>query len=76
MNEHIEQIAALEDAALAFEQQPADAAALLLDVAALCAVRCGLSVDKMIDRLSRSYNMLSAASEAATVHGKAWKTLM
>lgn len=68
---HPEQIAHLAKAAMSQEPQPADAAAILVDAAALCAIECDLPVAELIERLINSHQMLAAAHEATGRHGKA-----
>jgi hypothetical protein len=51
------------------QEHPADAAALLVDAAAMCAAQCRLPLLDLIGRLERSHEMLLAADEAVELHG-------
>ena len=54
----------LGNAAQAIEPREADAAALLIDAAAMLAVSSGTSFDEIAGRLAHSYTMLEAAQDA------------
>ena len=53
------------------EQQPADAAVLLVDAAAMCAVECGMDLCELSSRLSISFEMLQATAQSIATHGTA-----
>ena len=61
---HTEQILHIADVALGIEEQPADAAALLVDAAAMNALECGLPLEDLIECLHNSHATLAAAKEA------------
>lgn len=62
--DHPEQIAHLAAAATQLEPQPANAAALLVDAAAMCASDCGLNLEELIARLTASHAMMIEAKAA------------
>lgn len=64
-----EAIVHLAAEATKIEQQPADAAALLVDAAALCASECGLKFKELADRLNRSLEAMERASQNVAIHG-------
>jgi hypothetical protein len=69
---HPEQMNALAAAACAVEPRPVDAAALLIDAAAMLACEAGPgTLDELIDRLRRSHATLKLAHDAVAVIGKA-----
>ena len=56
------------------EKLPADAAALLVDAAAMCAVECGMELSELSSRLSSSFEMFQVAAQSIAIHGAAAST--
>ena len=71
---HPEQVVCLATAATDLEPQPADAAAILVDAAAMCASQCGLKLDDLIIRLSNSHTTMVEAKAAVEMLGSAAAT--
>ena len=66
---HPEAMIRLASEASNIEKLPADAAALLVDTAAMCAVECGMDLNALSSRLSSSFEMLQAAAQSIATHG-------
>lgn len=65
----VEKMVELAKLACALEDREPDAAAALLDAAALCATECGMPLQELKDRLSASYVTLHTAHENLQTHG-------
>lgn len=63
--EHPEQIARLAALAAEMEARGADAAAILVDAAAMVAVDSEVDMSEMLDRLEQSHEMFAQARAAA-----------
>lgn len=63
------QIVKLARAASRFESHPADAAALLIDAAAMLFIEARTPKKQAFQRLTNSFDTLSAAFDVAIAHG-------
>lgn len=66
---HPEQIVALAAEATSINPRPADAAALLVDAAAMLCVEAEMDPRELVMRLGNSHAQLHAAHEAVNSHG-------
>lgn len=63
------QIVSLAETASQLEAKPADAAALLLDAAAMLSVEANMPAGEASKRFTQSYNTLATALEVVNTHG-------
>ncbi len=68
---HPEQIVSLAEAAMKLERQEADAAALLIDAAAMLASEVNVPIGDLAERLQNSHATLAEAKRAVEALGPA-----
>ena len=69
--QHPEQMIQLAAEATQLTERPSDAAALLVDAAAMLCVEAKMHPAELVERFGNSHGMLSAASVAVEAHGDA-----
>lgn len=68
---HPEQMIELAAKASQLAERPADAAAILMDAAAMLCVEANMHPAELVERFGHSHGMLSAANVAVEAHGDA-----
>ncbi|BAP94494.1 hypothetical protein [Aurantimonas phage AmM-1] len=68
---HPEKMVTLAEAAMELERRPADAAALLIDAAAMIGLEANMDAATLRDRMAKSAQTLASAREAVEATGAA-----